>query len=547
MNRPACHGAACGNFSSSLHPTPAQTAELMDILRSNAAPPDVEALQSTILTAPAELARYDAEIEQLQTVLAKLMSERGALAAYVDGCRSAFSPIRRLPTELLAEIFDICSPYCSAPSDHYLSESTTPEQEVDRVSNWHLLQLSQVSSMWHKIAMGTPKLWSTIVLDTSLWPHAVVSPATLLMLLGLSLERSGNHPLTVEAGVLEDDPRPHEVMSLLIQHAPQWEDMYFYSDLASSKILVSAKGRLNRLEKLNICADWSGVDIFEVAPRLTEVQFCGRVETVPDLPWAQITTFTYTGEAYMLPSNFLSLLGRCPNIQTFTSKVELSRIPLHTTMPSVSSDVQSLTFNLALSKIPHFAAPVVGHLFETLTLPSLQSLALTPRDDASDPDCDSPPVWHTANFLALAERSSFRTHLTRLELNTILTTPELLCCLLVLPLLSQLVLSDCTLNDEHPAVVTDTLLRGLIRRTDGPTLVPKLVSLEFTSLLAFSDSSYRDLIASRLPVGADHRFDTTLWWLPGRRREFPSQLLAELSHSDYDGDFRFTLGPFPVV
>ncbi|KAJ6501218.1 hypothetical protein C8R47DRAFT_1211476 [Mycena vitilis] len=189
MDSPVC--SACGNsFPSPAAPTAAQTLELLNILRSNTVPPAVASFQATISAAPAlELARYDTEIERLQKVLDKLISERCTLAEYADRCRTVLSPIRRVPTELWATIFDMCSPFATDGNDN-LSDETTPEAEVDRVSQWHLLQLSQlimlelkVSSFWHKIAMDTPRLWSKIVLDTSLWIETTLSPVKLLSLL----------------------------------------------------------------------------------------------------------------------------------------------------------------------------------------------------------------------------------------------------------------------------------------------------------------------------------------------------------------------------
>lgn len=46
----------------------------------------------------------------------------------------------QLPAELLAEIFDMCS----TPGDGFLSDATTPYQEVERLAKNYLLQLSQV-------------------------------------------------------------------------------------------------------------------------------------------------------------------------------------------------------------------------------------------------------------------------------------------------------------------------------------------------------------------------------------------------------------------
>ncbi|KAJ7603855.1 hypothetical protein DFH06DRAFT_326628 [Mycena polygramma] len=538
MSRPVC--AACGDgFSSSLAPTPAQMRDLLDILRSNAVPPDVGSFRSAILEAPAELARYDDEIQRLQNVVAKLVADFSTLAAYANRCRSVLSPIRRVPPELWAEIFEMCSPDAPGGQDtNNLSQYTRLTAEVDRISHWHLLQLSQVSSLWRKIALGTPKLWSRLALDTSLWRDTSVSPATLLSLLDVALTRSGNHPLTVEASVLEEDLHPHAAMMLLARHAPRWKSLDFCSDLKSPELLASAKGNLDRLEKLKICADRRAADIFEVAPRLTEVQLAGRVEDMLALPWAQIRslTFTHVGDPDTDVFSSFSFLGRCPNIITFLSSIAFPEVPVDTPIPAICSSVESLAFLLGfLNDIPGSAQLIVGRIFEMLTLPALRTFFLFQVADSN------PPIWHTDHFLALADRSSFHTHLTRLEITAIMTDRDLLRSLAVLPLLNDLVISDCTSNGEH-VVATDTLLQGLIRKTDSPTLVPGLQFLTVTSLLRFSDSWYRTLITSRLPLASDDRFEASLWWLPGRRREFPPELVSELSDLECEGEFWFEAG-----
>ncbi|KAJ6501217.1 hypothetical protein C8R47DRAFT_1317226 [Mycena vitilis] len=337
----------------------------------------------------------------------------------------------------------------------------------------------------------------------------------------------------MEIGVMADDPQAHAIMVMLSHHASRWRNVYFFSDLESTQLLGDAKGKLDRLEKLHVSADWNGVDIFEVAPRLTDVRFSGDIEDVPVLPWAQIRKFSYTGE--MQSANFLSILERCPNIRTLRSELTVVDFPIGTTMPLVSSDVKTLRFQLDVGT---HDASVVGLIFDILTLPSLKNLTLKPRED----DVGSPPVWHTDKFLSLADRSSFHSHLTRLEINAVITEQELLRSLVALPGLRDLVICDCTSKGDH-VVITDTLLDGLICRADSTTLAPKLELLSFKSRLAFTDSVYRDLITSRLPMASEDSFEALLWWLPGCGREGPSELLSELWDSAYAGEFYFDSGP----
>jgi hypothetical protein len=137
----SCHSFS-PRFTSPFLPKPSQIAELQNILRSNSLPPELSSIQTTISATPTELERYDWAINSVKTELNRLSSERRTLASYTDGCRSALSPIRRVSVEVLVEIFDLCVP----EGRYQLSEDTTPEVEVDRLSGRYLLQLAQASS-----------------------------------------------------------------------------------------------------------------------------------------------------------------------------------------------------------------------------------------------------------------------------------------------------------------------------------------------------------------------------------------------------------------
>ncbi|KAJ7647980.1 hypothetical protein FB45DRAFT_734246, partial [Roridomyces roridus] len=128
-------------------------AQVLDYLRCNTWPP--ESYSSVFNEKSPQITQYDNEIHRLEERLDKLRAERCQLTTYVDACRALFSPVRRLPNELLENIFDMCAP----PSAHKLSFSDTPSEELTRLAKGHLLQLSQVCSRWHKIALETPRLW----------------------------------------------------------------------------------------------------------------------------------------------------------------------------------------------------------------------------------------------------------------------------------------------------------------------------------------------------------------------------------------------------
>ncbi|KAJ6461847.1 hypothetical protein C8R47DRAFT_1159098 [Mycena vitilis] len=526
-------------FRSSCFPSPTQTRDLHDLLRSNTPPTAGSTFQAVISAAPVELDRYDAEIAKVQTLLDGLVSDRNILATYADGCRSIFAPIRRVLIELLAKIFELC-----LPEDGYsISDDTTPKEEVDRVAHWYLLQLAQVSSLWHTIAMGTPRLWSSIVVDTNMWRKCPISSASLFALLERALKRSGNHPLKLQVGGLQDDPECRPVFELLSRHAPRWQEVYFWSDLASSTFLAGAKGHLDRLEMLILSANWGEVDIFQVAPRLNTVSFSGPAADIPGIPWSQLRAFTYIGEIEMDPWTGLSLLGRCHPTTSFCFDADFPPRFHDIPLPHLSSNVQSLILRLTFGEVSAFgercpfAAYYVGKIFESLTLPSLQSLTLIP----ATVDSRAPPGWNMDHFLMLAERSSFHNHLVTLQIHTLITDVELLRALSVLPLLESLIVLDYTSHGEHISI-TDTLLHGLTRHADDTVLIPNLNFLSFTTLLRFTDSVYLAFVASRVSEHMDISLETRIWLLPGRQRELSPQLLTELSELESQQEFGFRVG-----
>ncbi|KAJ7739271.1 hypothetical protein DFH07DRAFT_965830 [Mycena maculata] len=527
---------------SCLLPTPIQIAELHNILRSNAAPVETMAasFRSAIDACRPELARYDAEIQRLQTLLSGLVSDRTNLVSYIAGCQSALAPIRRLPTELLTNIFEMGSP----PIEIYdISEEITPAQELDRLAQRHLLQLSQVSSGWHRVVMSTPSLWSMITVDMTLWHACPVSSETLLSLLSSALIRGQSHRLKIQLAVkyrVHSATRP--VLELLARHARRWHDVFFWIDCDSMQWLSAAKGNLHLLERLNLSVDGQRqeIDFFEVAPRLKEVIFLGRPAVIPHLPWGQLQEFQYSGETNMRPSHGLALIQNLAPGTTFTFAPHLPDTSAGTAWPPVSSNIRQLILILHSHESSMESTNILGQILGSLTLPSLDFLEFTsPLEESPTPE-EELLVWHQASFLALASRSSFHTHLTTLDISILITEDELVECLAVLPLLEDLSIADPA-NGKH-ILITDTLLHRLARKPQQPPLVPHLQHVCLISFLWFTDSIFLDFVTSRIGPGRskdDMRFRAVLEQRPACNRELGPDTTARLSELESQGELWF--------
>ncbi|KAF8161737.1 hypothetical protein K438DRAFT_1504444, partial [Mycena galopus ATCC 62051] len=131
-------------------------------LRSNEYPTHVQAshCQEIISSSPAEIERYDVEISRLEAILEQTKHNRALVEDYLRLCRYTISPIRRLPSEILTEIFAFFLPEIPNGMMSSLSFGFSNEEELSRVANVDLLRLSEVCSRWHRLVMGTPFLWS---------------------------------------------------------------------------------------------------------------------------------------------------------------------------------------------------------------------------------------------------------------------------------------------------------------------------------------------------------------------------------------------------
>ncbi|KAJ7440617.1 hypothetical protein FB451DRAFT_998423, partial [Mycena latifolia] len=125
----------------------------------------------------------DAEISRRESKLSK--ADRAALRSYYNSVLSLRSPIRRLPTETLVDIFTL-----SATLGSNLNL-------IERLAQKPLLVLAQVCSRWCVIVLGTSALWPTIDFDVPGMSHTWRRSDKVMELLQLTLDRSAQWPLNL--------------------------------------------------------------------------------------------------------------------------------------------------------------------------------------------------------------------------------------------------------------------------------------------------------------------------------------------------------------
>ncbi|KAJ6585408.1 hypothetical protein B0H19DRAFT_926198, partial [Mycena capillaripes] len=139
-----------------------------------------------------ELARLDAQIDDMQAVLDQLRAKRGALKEEIGAHKALVSPMRFIPQDVLQEIFTSCLP---TKHNALIDPRCAP------------LLLGFICRNWRKVAHSTPRLWSSLHIPLFSGENPMYTPppsltfvSTFEGILEAWLDRSGTCPLSISFG-----------------------------------------------------------------------------------------------------------------------------------------------------------------------------------------------------------------------------------------------------------------------------------------------------------------------------------------------------------
>ncbi|KAJ6484208.1 hypothetical protein C8R45DRAFT_1148600 [Mycena sanguinolenta] len=258
-------------------------ARFAELLVTNEAPRELElALIKPIAEATsARLASLDAEIARLEERVRELSAERTALSKYHAHNTRILSPVRRIPVEILSEIFLWASPSVYDVFD--------PEG-----SPW---TLTHVCAKWRAIALSKPSLWSLINVDFS------VSAQYPLELITIRMERAqalGIHFFGSEDG---DSATQIDLFNLLAECSDRWEELSVKLTSHLTPCMTTAAHDLTRLCRAVLHWDTDesqtqdAVDFFRTAFSLADITVCSQSRFVPTRlpPLHQLTQYDLDG------------------------------------------------------------------------------------------------------------------------------------------------------------------------------------------------------------------------------------------------------------
>ncbi|KAJ7291339.1 hypothetical protein C8J57DRAFT_214633 [Mycena rebaudengoi] len=168
---------------------------LESLLISNDPPPDAEILviRNIIADEQSRLLDLDTHIAALKKILEPLVDERNATADRILRHQSVISAARRVPPEILGEIFLLTLP---SQEDGMLEKASCVDS-----SPW---LVGRICSRWREIALALPELWTTILIYDCGDAH----PSLLLRRVKMLLHRFIISP---------------EVLEVLADSSPRWE------------------------------------------------------------------------------------------------------------------------------------------------------------------------------------------------------------------------------------------------------------------------------------------------------------------------------------
>jgi hypothetical protein len=457
------------------------------------------------------ISKLDDEMSRLQTVMGQLVDERQRLERSLEEHRSVVAPIRRIPLELLSEIFIFCADSSSSGSNSNFDVTKAP------------IKLSFVCSKWRSLAISMSQLWSSISLqggreDVHSWGRSQIYSIRTDML-STWLLRSGSSPLTLRInGLWLKHDALTSCISIMIPHSHRWRDVTFSLYEEHWEMLSAVKGHLPQLERfdVDIPGDPSnGLDIpfniFEVAPKLHTITI--QVSLNPSnwlVPWGQLRCFHFNLDFGL---GLAWVLEACPNLIRCT-------IDIYTLYEALDHFDHSSLASLHL--LPHVEEHL-DVLFNSLTLRALQDL------DIALPLSACPTIALPQNAVAsMLDRSSC--NLQRLRLSCVgFTSDELVAILQAQPSLVELVI-----HESRSPTVTKSVLERMTHDISqsfsmgSPLVVPNLKRLELFAAFAFGDQVILDLIQSRWRRGLMQVVSLESVKL-GIFREVSSEMIAQMA------------------
>ncbi|TFK32306.1 hypothetical protein BDQ12DRAFT_692698 [Crucibulum laeve] len=352
----------------------------LDLLRSPRFPNegDILDIMQNIKSAQSDMTILDSEISRIHAVLNELRTQRKEAQAYIRSQKALLAPVRRIPEEILGEIF-MASGYNVEFSG----------------MNTFVWILPLVCSRWRQVALSLPKLWSNPWIDLKYIIDGNIPITYAQKLFEICINRSGSHPLHIRLTMSESVERSvflERFILKILSTSKRWETLLIGAE--SLAIIQETFNTIVPLPLLKVLTIRNRCnlpllpfDIFSDAPSLEEVNLHVTDEPLQSyiIPWSQITRLTmFSG--LPLFGDFFSVLREMTQLVyldlsgTYFRDHSYYDIPIQPSKTVTLPSVQQFHVRCSL------AAIAVAHSFE---FPNLKEffISFSPRTDYHELEC----------------------------------------------------------------------------------------------------------------------------------------------------------------
>ncbi|PBK83400.1 hypothetical protein ARMGADRAFT_1067851 [Armillaria gallica] len=396
---------------------------------------------------------YDAQLQQVQY---------RAVTEALEARRSIRAPIRRLPRDVLIEIFHLVRhSWWQHVGDDCRWSPITPERQSSLRLDGPLWVLGRVCSFWRETLHTSPASWAqNVVVRTPFPKHA-------REIWQLYLKRTGEHPLTLQVvgDVGEPMEEEDETMSFFVQEScHRWKDVII--DVFTMRHMQCLEESISHLPMLQMIqihildnhhGNYSS-DICLKAPQLRRAMLSKQGISQVKLP----PCITHYSGRVTHPDD-LRLLSRQSKLRVCHLKLRLSYVEPSVQVPVIMPHVQCLFVE------------EMGTL-DLVTLPRLESLVLcmSPRERFSMVTNRITVSEWIAHFLqrsgcylrSLTMGHLLLTYCSGFSIHKILTSDTF----------STLSFLKVELQLDR-VVEAENIVQSLTPRSDAPVLLPNLYHL----------------------------------------------------------------------
>ncbi|KAJ7777054.1 hypothetical protein B0H16DRAFT_947202 [Mycena metata] len=217
--------------------TPLPGSRHCSLLNSNVAAldSDVDIIRERVFVIDTRLTNIKNAIARLEQTKKQLEEEYASVLNLRTRTKAILSPLRRIPSEILSEIFSWTLPGAQDLLRRHQKMCITTSPWV----------LTHISNRWRSVAISDPSLWSLLTFNFGLG----VAAAYPIPMVETQVARARNlkHHLY---GSQNHFPHQIEIFRILIQQAPRWEDLDLELTPDLVPLLADLRGRIPLLQRL---------------------------------------------------------------------------------------------------------------------------------------------------------------------------------------------------------------------------------------------------------------------------------------------------------